>query len=121
MYADLGEYQECVRIWNYALGLKIMKETLLSLDTGLSLRSLVQLYLDLALRQAELGGQAGDNILHKDRKIEKLSKVLHFKCLASYFLSNFLLKMLIFLENASHNIEPGARTPRSGSVTSSPQ
>ena len=59
MYADLGEYQECVRIWNYALGLKIMKETLLSLDTGLSLRSLVQLYLDLALRQAELGGQAG--------------------------------------------------------------
>ena len=86
MYADLGEYQECVRIWNYALGLKIMKETLLSLDTGLSLRSLVQLYLDLALRQAELGGQAGDNILHMDRKIEKLSKVLHFKCLTSYFL-----------------------------------
>ena len=26
-HADTGEYRECVRLWNYALSLKIMKVT----------------------------------------------------------------------------------------------
>ena len=46
VHADLGDHQECVRVWNYALGLQIMKETLLSLDAEISLRSLVNFYRD---------------------------------------------------------------------------
>ena len=54
-HADTGEYRECVRLWNYALSLKIMKETLLSSDTSFTVRAVIQLYMNILLRQTETG------------------------------------------------------------------
>ena len=32
-FADANEYRPCIALWNYALSLKVCKETLLSCDT----------------------------------------------------------------------------------------
>jgi len=50
-HADMGEYRQCIKLWNYALGLKIMKETLLSSDTSFTVRAVIQLYMNILLRE----------------------------------------------------------------------
>ncbi len=41
-HADAGAYKACVALWNYALQLKVRKETLLSCDTSFTARAVVQ-------------------------------------------------------------------------------
>ena len=50
-HADMSEYRECIKLWNYALSLKIMKETLLSSDTSFTVRAVIQLYMNILLRE----------------------------------------------------------------------
>lgn len=50
-HADMGEYRQCIQLWNYALNLKIMKETLLSSDTSFTVRAVIQLYLNILLKE----------------------------------------------------------------------
>jgi len=50
-HADLSEYGECITLWNYALSLKIMKETLVSSDTSFTVRAVIQLYMNILLRE----------------------------------------------------------------------
>ena len=40
----------CVALWNYALSLKVDKETLLSCDTSFTARAVVQLYVNVLAR-----------------------------------------------------------------------
>ena len=39
------------QLWNYALGLKIVKETLVSSDTSFTVRAVIQLYMNILLRE----------------------------------------------------------------------
>ena len=50
-HADMSEYRECIKLWNYALSLKIMKETILSSDTSFTVRAVIQLYMNILLRE----------------------------------------------------------------------
>ncbi len=50
-HADANAYGHCVALWNYALQLKVRKETLLSCDTSFTARAVVQLYANVLLRQ----------------------------------------------------------------------
>ena len=50
-HADMSEYKECIKLWNYALSLKIMKETLVSSDTSFTVRAVIQLYMNILLRE----------------------------------------------------------------------
>jgi len=50
-HADTGEYKQCITLWNYALGLKIRKETLLSSDTSFTVRAVIQLFINILLRE----------------------------------------------------------------------
>ncbi len=50
-HADTNEYGACVSLWNYALKLKMAKETLLSCDTAFTARAIVQLYVNILVRQ----------------------------------------------------------------------
>ncbi len=50
-HADANQYAACARLWNYALQLKIRKETLLSCDTSFTARAIVQLYVNILMRQ----------------------------------------------------------------------
>ncbi len=43
-------FQSCVSLWNYALDLKVNKETLLSCDTSFTARAIVQLYVNIMMR-----------------------------------------------------------------------
>jgi len=49
-HADATEYRPCIHLWNYALGLKIEKETLLSSDTSFTVRAVIQLFLNILIR-----------------------------------------------------------------------
>lgn len=49
-HADSNEYGPCVALWNYALRLKMEKETLLSCDTAFTARAIVQLYVNIMCR-----------------------------------------------------------------------
>ena len=49
-HADNNEYGPCVTLWNYALRLKMEKETLLSCDTAFTARAIVQLYVNIMFR-----------------------------------------------------------------------
>jgi len=49
-HADAGEYKPCIHLWNYALGLKIEKETLLASDTSFTVRAVIQLFLNILIR-----------------------------------------------------------------------
>ena len=49
-HADTNEYADCVSLWNYALKLKMEKETLLSCDTAFTARAIVQLYVNILFR-----------------------------------------------------------------------
>ena len=49
-HADSNEYADCVSLWNYALKLKMEKETLLSCDTAFTARAIVQLYVNIMFR-----------------------------------------------------------------------
>ena len=49
-HADANEYKRCVALWNYALRLKVKKETLLSCDTSFTARAIVQLYVNVMMR-----------------------------------------------------------------------
>ena len=49
-HADSNEYESCVALWNYALSLKMEKETLLSCDTAFTARAIVQLYVNIMFR-----------------------------------------------------------------------
>ncbi|TRY78259.1 hypothetical protein TCAL_11693 [Tigriopus californicus] len=51
-HADSNEYKPCVSLWNYALQLKIKKETLLSCDTSFTARAIVQLYINIMMRDS---------------------------------------------------------------------
>ncbi|XP_071746919.1 protein fem-1 homolog A-A-like [Lepeophtheirus salmonis] len=46
-HADVNQYNECVHLWNYALKLKIRKDTLLSYDSSFTARAIVQLYVNI--------------------------------------------------------------------------
>jgi len=50
-HADTSEYKQCITLWNYALGLKIRKETLLSSDTSFTVRAVIQLFINILLRE----------------------------------------------------------------------
>eukprot|EP00092_Neocalanus_flemingeri_P030503 GFUD01033118.1.p1 GENE.GFUD01033118.1~~GFUD01033118.1.p1 ORF type:complete len:651 (+),score=133.69 GFUD01033118.1:226-2178(+) len=50
-HADNSEYKQCIALWNYALGLKIKKETLLSSDTSFTVRAVIQLFINILLRE----------------------------------------------------------------------
>ena len=50
-HADTNEYKQCILLWNYALGLKIKKETLLSSDTSFTLRAVIQLFINILLKE----------------------------------------------------------------------
>jgi len=50
-HADTSEYKQCISLWNYALGLKIQKETLLSSDTSFTVRAVIQLFINILLRE----------------------------------------------------------------------
>ena len=49
-HADNYEYGCCISLWNYALHLKMEKETLLSYDTAFTARAIVQLYVNIMFR-----------------------------------------------------------------------
>ena len=49
-FADASEYRPCIALWNYALSLKVCKETLLSCDTSFTARAIVQLYVNVMAR-----------------------------------------------------------------------
>ena len=49
-HADSNEYGYCVSLWNYALKLKLEKETLVSCDTAFTARAIVQLYINIQAR-----------------------------------------------------------------------
>ena len=49
-HADSNEYGLCVSLWNYALKLKLEKETLVSCDTAFTARAIVQLYINILAR-----------------------------------------------------------------------
>ena len=49
-HADSNDYTDCVSLWNYALKLKMEKETLLSCDTAFTARAIVQLYVNILTR-----------------------------------------------------------------------
>lgn len=51
-FADGNEYKPCIALWNYALGLKVGKETLLSCDTSFTARAIVQLFVNVMMRQS---------------------------------------------------------------------
>ena len=51
-HADANDYKPCVRLWNYALFLKVQKETLLSCDTSFTARAVVQLYVNILMRDS---------------------------------------------------------------------
>ena len=44
-HADSNKDGNCVSLWNYALKLKLEKETLVSCDTAFTARAIVQLYI----------------------------------------------------------------------------
>ncbi|QQP41437.1 Fem-1A [Caligus rogercresseyi] len=46
-HADVNQYKDCVSLWNYALKLKIRKDTLLSYDSSFTARAIVQLYVNI--------------------------------------------------------------------------
>ncbi len=50
-HADTNEYGACIALWNHALKLKMAKETLLSCDTAFTARAIVQLYVNIVVRQ----------------------------------------------------------------------
>jgi len=50
-HADSNEYHPCIMLWNYALKLKINKETLLACDTSFTIRAVVQLFLNILIRE----------------------------------------------------------------------
>ena len=49
-HADSNEYGTCVALWNYALKLKLQKETLVSCDTAFTARAVAQLYINILAR-----------------------------------------------------------------------
>ena len=51
-HADANDYKPCVGLWNYALFLKVQKETLLSCDTSFTARAVVQLYVNILMRDS---------------------------------------------------------------------
>eukprot|EP00095_Tigriopus_kingsejongensis_P006985 snap_masked-scaffold430_size173499-processed-gene-0.1 protein:Tk06985 transcript:snap_masked-scaffold430_size173499-processed-gene-0.1-mRNA-1 annotation:"hypothetical protein TcasGA2_TC010662" len=51
-HADANEYKPCISLWNYALQLKVKKETLLSCDTSFTARAIVQLYINIMMRDS---------------------------------------------------------------------
>ena len=57
-FADANEYRPCIALWNYALSLKVCKETLLSCDTSFTARAIVQLYVNVMARD---GFSSDDN------------------------------------------------------------
>ena len=60
-HADMADYKQCIKLWNYALSLKIMKETLLSSDTSFTVRAVIQLYMNILLKE-----QSGEEIQFSD-------------------------------------------------------
>ena len=61
-HADTGEYRACVRLWNYALSLKIMKVT-----SEYVMRGMLLCYYpgDAAELRHQLHGEGGDPALHE--------------------------------------------------------
>ena len=49
-HADSNKDGNCVSLWNYALKLKLEKETLVSCDTAFTARAIVQLYINIQAR-----------------------------------------------------------------------
>ena len=107
-HADMGEYRECVRLWNYALSLKITKveiiltaliiilmlqETLLSSDTSFTVRAVIQLYMNILLRQTETGRREAElqfsDVLTTTRSVLALNNVCLFLI---FYLNKFLYK-----------------------------
>ena len=50
-HADTGDFKQCIKLWNYALELNIKKETFLSSDTSITVRAVIQFFLDILLRE----------------------------------------------------------------------
>jgi len=50
-HADSSQFQDCIVLWNYALKLKITKETLLSSDTSFTIRAVIQLFMNIYLKE----------------------------------------------------------------------
>ncbi|KAL1425435.1 hypothetical protein MTO96_003515 [Rhipicephalus appendiculatus] len=46
-YADSMQYQRCIELWQYALELRVAKDTLLHTEAGQAAAALVRLYLDM--------------------------------------------------------------------------
>ena len=59
-HADSNEYESCVALWNYALSLKMEKETLVSCDTAFTARAIVQLYVNIMIRFVNNPMEAGE-------------------------------------------------------------
>ena len=49
-FADANEYRPCIALWNYALSLKVCKETLLSCDTREAIQ-LTKIWLEFRLEK----------------------------------------------------------------------
>ncbi|XP_023322386.1 protein fem-1 homolog C isoform X2 [Eurytemora carolleeae] len=65
-YADSSQFNSCIGLWNYALQLKIEKETVLSSDASFTIRAVIQLFMNIYLKEAN-----------------ESSKDLHFKDVAN--------------------------------------
>jgi len=59
-FADANQYGRCAALWNYALKLKVEKETLLSADTSFTARAIAQLYINVMVRLAAEDMDAAD-------------------------------------------------------------
>merc|ERR1712012_1139410 len=68
-HADMSEYRECIKLWNYALSLKIMKETLLSSDTSFTVRAVIQLYMNILLKEQNRDEIQFEDVLTTTRHI----------------------------------------------------
>lgn len=53
-YADSLQYQRCIDLWQYALELRVARDTLLHTEAGQAAAALVRLYLDMLERAALL-------------------------------------------------------------------
>ena len=75
-HADMSEYRECIKLWNYALSLKIMKETLLSSDTSFTVRAVIQLYMNILLKEQNRDEIQFEDVLTTTRSVISINYYL---------------------------------------------
>ena len=67
-FADANDYQPCVSFWNYALWLKVRKETLLSCDTSFTAKAVVQIFVNMVFRGSLFNGNNNDENEEGEKK-----------------------------------------------------